>query len=105
MLGIALLLVRVHYLGFTSGDLPEMTDQVIHRDPVAAADVHRVPIGSTRLQQFPVHPDDVVDIGEVAGLLPVAIDRDRLICEHLSGEDRDREVRAHPGAVDREVAQ
>ena len=104
MLRISPLLVRVHYFRYASSDLSEISNQVVHRDPVAAADVHRVPVGSTRLKQPPVHPDNVVDVGEVAGLLAVPENRDQLVCEHLFGEDGDREVRAHPGAIDREVA-
>lgn len=39
------------------------------------------------------------------GFAPHPLNRDRLICRPLPGEDGDRKVRSHPGIVDGEVAQ
>jgi len=82
-----------------------MRDQVVHCDPMTSADVHRITVGSVRLKHSQVRPDDIVDIGEVTRLLAIPEDSDGLVCEHLPGEYGDREVWAHPGAIDREVAQ
>jgi hypothetical protein len=49
--------------------------------------------------------DDVVDIGEVAGHLALAIDLDRLALQHLLGEAVIGHVRPAPRAIDGEEPQ
>lgn len=89
------------WIDFIPNDFREGSDV----DVVRRAHVEDLAVGAVGLEQLFVDPDDVFDVGEVAGLGAVAIDDWRFTVETSRDEVRHRHVRPHPRAIDGEVAQ
>ncbi len=86
------------------GQAPHGVDQRGQARLLAAADVeHRRGAGRRHGPDRGV--DGVVDVGEVPGLSPVAVERERRAVERRLAEPADRHVGPLAGPVDREVAQ